>query len=152
MEMKMKVIGNAVLFAVACTVSLPAAARDEQKMYPIGPALQSVAAQGKLDPSIRVFFGKQKHQKITKNFGEWQTNKKTNAFAKSDQQACEWVFLGALIALQGRARKEGANAVIAISSNYKNFETSSDSEYVCGAGGLMAGVALKGRVVNSGGN
>jgi uncharacterized protein YbjQ (UPF0145 family) len=56
-----------------------------------------------------------------------------------------------VIALQQRARKEGGNAVINIVSNYKNVVTSSDTEYVCGAGALMAGVAFKGRVVRLGG-
>src|SRR5262249_24920239 len=142
---------NAALLVIACTVSLPAAARDDQKRYPIGQALKSPAAHCRVDPAIRLFFGRQGHPNVTKDFGLWPTNKKTNAFAKSDQQACEWVFLSAVIALQERARKQGGNAVINIVSNYKNIVTSSESEYVCGAGALIAGVALKGRVVNLGG-
>jgi hypothetical protein len=137
-----------VLLALVCTASFPARARDEQKAYPIVEALSSSAAQGKVDPAIKLFFGTQRHPTATKDFGEWPTNKKTNAFAKSDQHACEWVFLSAIIALQERARKEGGNAVVNIVSNYRNVQTSSESEYVCGAGGLIAGVALKGRVVN----
>jgi hypothetical protein len=146
----MKILRNAVLLAAVCTVASPAAARDEQRLYPIGQALKSGAEQGKLDPGIRLFFGRQGHPVVTKVFGQWPTNKKTNAFAKPDQQACEWVFLSAVIALQQRARKVGGNAVINIVSNYRNIETSSESEYVCGAGALMAGVALKGRVVTLG--
>jgi hypothetical protein len=146
----MKLLGSAVVLAIICGGSLPAAARDEQKSFPISQALNSPAAQAKLDPGIRFFFGKQRHPKVTRDFGEWPTNKKTNAFAKSDLQACEWVFLSAVIALQERARKEGGNAVIDIVSNYRNVVTSSESEYVCGAGGLIAGVALKGRVVSLG--
>ncbi len=147
----MKMLRNAVLVAIACAVALPAAARNEQNLYPIGQALKSPAAQSKLDPGIRLFFGRQRHPNVTKDFGEWPTNKKTNAFARPDLQACEWVFLSAVIALQQRARKEGGNAVINIVSNYKNIVTSSESEYVCGAGGLIAGVAFKGRVVKLGG-
>ena len=144
----MKMLKNFALLAIACTVALPAAARDEQKLYPIAQALKSPASQAKVDPSIRLYFGRQRHPNVTKDFGQWPTNKKTNAFAKSDLEACEWVFLSAVIALQERARKEGGNAVINIVSNYRNVVTSSETEYVCGAGGLMAGVALKGRVVN----
>jgi len=144
----MKMLRNAVLTAIACAVALPAAARDEQNLYAIGQALKSPAAQGKLDLGIRLFFGRQRHPNLTKDFGEWRTSKKTNAFAKSDPQACEWVFLSAVIALQERARKEGGNAVINIVSNYKNIVTSSESEYVCGAGDLIAGVALTSKVVN----
>lgn len=144
----MRMLRNAALVVIASSAALPAAARDEQKLYPIGQALRSPAAQGKLDPGIRLFFGRQGHPNVTKDFGQWPTNKKTNAFAKSDLQACEWVFLSAVIALQERARRQGGNAVINIVSNYRNVVTSSESEYVCGAGGLIAGVALKGRVMS----
>ena len=147
-ENTMKMLRNAALLAVACSFALPAGARDEQKRYPITQALRSPAAQGRIDPGIRLFFGRQPHPNVTKDFGQWPTNKKTNVFAKSDLQACEWVFLSAVIALQERARKQGGNAVIDIVSNYRNIVTSSESEYVCGAGNLIAGVALKGRVVN----
>ena len=46
--------------------------------------------------------------------------------------------------------KEGGNAVVNIVSNYKNKETSSETEYMCGNGALMAGVALKGTVIKTG--
>src|SRR6516225_5087828 len=144
----MNILRNAALLAIVCAVALPVSARDEQKRYPIEQALKSPLAQGKVDPGIRLFFGRQRHPNVAKDFGQWPTNKKTNAFARSDLQACEWVFLSAVIALQERARKEGGNAVINIVSNYRNIVTSSESEYVCGAGNLIAGVALKGRVVN----
>jgi len=147
----MKILRNAVLLAAACIIASPCAARDDQRLYPIAQALQSADGQARLDPGVRLFFGRQRHPVVTKVFGRWPTNKKTNAFAKADERACEWVFLSAVISLQQRARKEGANAVVNIVSNYRNIETSSESEYVCGAGGLMAGVALKGRVVNLGG-
>lgn len=146
----MKMLRNAVLFVGVCTASWPAAARDDQRLYPILQALNSPAAQAKLDPGVKLYFGRQRHPPIVRTIGVWPTNKKTNAFAKSDLQACEWVFLSAVIALQERARKEGGNAVVNIVSNYKNFMTSSETEYVCGAGGLIAGVALKGRVVSLG--
>ena len=124
-----------------------AAARDDQNMYPLVDALNAEAAKEKLDPSIRLYFGNQKPPKIAKDFGEWKTSKKTNAFNKSDKEACEWVFLSAALELQERAKTEGGNAVVAIKSNYKNNERSSETEYMCGNGAVMAGVALKGKVV-----
>ncbi len=122
-------------------------ARDDQRMQPLQDALTSDAAKDKLDPSIKLYFGNQKHPKVVKEFGEWKTNKKTNAFNKSDKEACEWVFLSAVLELQERAQKEGANAIIGIKSNYKGNERSSETEYMCGSGALMSGVALKGTVV-----
>jgi len=148
----MKTLMNAVIAAIACAVALPAAARDDQNLYPIGQALKSPAAQAKLDPGVRLYFGGQRHPNVASEIGQWSTSRKTNAFAKADAQACEWAFLSAVITLQQRARKVGGNAVINIVSNYKNRVTSSETEYVCGAGALIAGVALKGRVVSLGGS
>ena len=89
----------------------------------------------------------QSHGKIAKKFGHFSSNKKTSAFGKSDQQACEWPFLSAMISLQKRAQNEGGNTVIDIRINYKNIEFKSDTEFECGAGAIMAGVALTGTVV-----
>ncbi len=127
-----------------------AMARDDHKMFPLAEALNTPAAKEKLDPKIALYFGDQKHPAIRKSFGEWKTNKKTNAFNKSDKEACEWVFLSALLELQERAAKEGGNAVVGIKSNYKNIERSSETEYMCGSGALMAGVAFKGKAVTLG--
>mgnify|MGYP001818418047 CR=1 FL=1 len=96
---------------------------------------------------VSFYFGEQKHPAVEKDLGEFRTNKKTNAFNKTDVEACEWVMMSALLQLHQRALSMGANAVINIKSNYKNVEKSSDSQYTCGAGMTMAGVALKGTVV-----
>jgi len=127
-----------------------ASARDDHQLFPLADALNTSAAKEKLDPEIKLYFGDQKHPKVEKSFGEWQTNKKTNGFNKSDKEACEWVFLSAALELQERASKEGGNAVVGIYSNYKNSKHSSSSEYMCGSGALMSGVALKGEVVRLG--
>ena len=140
--------GPALLFIALAVIGMSqqAFARDDRLMFPINDALATPAAQEKLQ-GIDFYFGNQKHPKILEDFGEFSTNKKTNAINKSDLQACEWVFLSALLSLQERARRHGANAVINIKSNYRNNEVVSDTEYQCGAGALFAGVALKGRIV-----
>ena len=135
------------VLALAVSVSTPAMARDTRHMFPIQDALNTEDAKEKLDPNIKLYFGNQKHPKVSKEIGRWGTNKKTNAFGKEDKVACEWVFLSAVMELQERARNEGGDAVINITSNYKGSEKSSDTEYECGAGNIMAGVALKGTMV-----
>jgi hypothetical protein len=127
--------------------SAAATARDDHKIFPLEDALNTPAAKEKLDSDVKLFFGKQGHPKVAKVIGEWKTNKKTNAFGKSDKDACEWVFLSAILTMQERARSEGGDAIINIRSNYKSIETSSETEYMCGAGALIAGVAFKGEVV-----
>ncbi len=97
---------------------------------------------------IPFYFGEiQPQAKIVQKFGEFGTNKKTNAFGKADQVACHHAFNSALLSLQNRAISEGGNAVINIKSNYKGKITISDDTYRCGAGSIMVGVALKGTVV-----
>lgn len=136
------------LAAVAfLAVSLNASARDDHKMLPLKDALEAPAAQEKLDKSIKLYFAGQTHPTVIKDLGTWPTNKKTNAFGKSDTEACNWVFLSAMLSLQERAQKEGGNAVIDIMSNYRNTETASSTEYMCGVGAFVAGAAFKGTVV-----
>jgi uncharacterized protein YbjQ (UPF0145 family) len=123
-------------------------ARDDVDSYDIKGALNSPAANAKLSSSVKFFFGDQDYGQVNQDFGTFKTNKKTNALNKSDQEACEWVFLSAMITLQERALKEGANAVVDIKSNYKNNLTSSQETFQCGAGTFVAGVALTGKVVS----
>ncbi|HET9679231.1 MAG TPA: hypothetical protein VFP95_01575 [Gammaproteobacteria bacterium] len=124
-----------------------AQARDTEHLLSIETALAQPAAKEKLTADIKYYFGDEAHPAVAKSFGVFATNKKTNAFGKSDEEACRWVFLSAMLQLQERAVELGADAVINIKSNYKDQEFVSSSEYECGAGFLMAGVALKGEFV-----
>ncbi len=135
-------------FFLSFILLAPAAqARDSKHMLPIQQAMASAEFKNKLDPEIKFYFGNQKHPRAIKTIGNFATNKKTNAFAKSDEEACRWVFLSALLTLQERARSEGGNAVINVASNYKQNTFSSNSQYECHAGAIMAGVALTGDIV-----
>lgn len=125
----------------------PAMARDDILMLNIDRAISHGDAKSKLPGDIKFFFADQDYGEVIEDFGNVSTNKKTNAFNKSDYKACRWVFLSAMIALQNRARQEGGNAVVDIKSNYKHNLTSDSKRFMCGAGTIMAGVALTGRVV-----
>ena len=141
-------------FFYLATVSLlllaaaaPAMARDDKLLLPIAAALQIPAAKQKLDPSIKYFFGNQPHPKILTKLRTDTTSQKTNAANKTDEEACNWVFLSAMLQLQRRAQQIGANAVVRIVSNYNHVEMSSPTEFECHAGAIIAGVALKGDFV-----
>ena len=56
-------------------------------------------------------------------------------------------FLSAMKQLKKAAIKRGGNAVVNIRSNYKNKESSSTETFKCGAGAIIAGVALIGVIV-----
>ncbi len=124
-----------------------ASARDTKHMYPISEAFDSPDYNEKLGTDVKFYFGAQAHPAVAKNLGEYTTNKKTNNFHKVDKKSCEWVLLSALLTLKERALAEGGNAVINIRSFYKKNEVSSETEFECHAGKMMAGVALKGEVV-----
>jgi len=122
-------------------------ARDDKLMFPVKAAVERGIAEGIIDGTVKFYFGDTEHPKVKSEFGEIKTNKKTNAFNKSDLEACQWAFLSAIKAFHQKAKKLGANAVINIQSNYKNNPVKDNTQFQCGAGSWVAGVALKGNFV-----
>lgn len=120
-------------------------ARDTTHYLPFDKVVAQMTAEKKLDGSVKFYLaGVQPRGKVKVLSPAAVTNKKTNAFNKSDEAACEWALQSALLTLQDSARKVGANAVTNISSYYKRNERKDASTYECHAGAVMAGVALKG--------
>ena len=134
------------LLALLMVIS-PALARDDKAMHSIATALDSSVGQASLSDDIQFFFGKGNHPLIETTIGSYTSNKKTNGFNKSKSAACERAFISALISFRDRARGEGGNAVVNISSYYRKNHISSQTEFECGSGAVMSGVTLKGDVV-----
>lgn len=123
-------------------------ARETMYRFSIKNAVtSSLARRANIGTGVSFYFGKQKYGEVLETISTISTNRKTNAFGKSDKAACTWAFLSALKNLRAYAIKHGGNAVVNIKSNYKNHLVSSEKTYVCGAGALVAGVALQGTVV-----
>lgn len=122
-----------------------ASARNDELYKPIQDVLTEY--EDRLSDSVKLYFGDQPHGKVTNRYGEFPTSKKTNAFRKTSDEACQWVMLSALLSLQERAQREGGNAVINIRSYYDKKIYSSTTDYECHMGNIMAGVALIGEVV-----
>jgi hypothetical protein len=133
-------------FLLVLVLAAHADARDTKYNLPIAAVTQNPEYQNQLSTDVAFYFADQPTAKVEQTLGEYVTNKKTNSFNKSDQSACQWVFLSALLELRDRAKDEGGNAVINIVSFYKKNTFSSQTEYECHAGGVIAGVALKGTV------
>jgi hypothetical protein len=142
--MNTKTVLALALIVLFCAAS--ADARDDRLRFPLASALSTPDAKTKLDPKIRLYFGKTKYPEPAQRSGVFTANKKTNFFNKSDKEGCEWVFLSAAISLQARARELGGNAVVNIASVLKNQEFISETEYECGAGNVVGGVALRGEI------
>lgn len=126
--------------------SVPAFGRDDVGTYPLSDVFGNPEYASRLE-GVSFYFGDQAHAPVERSFGEYQSNKKTNAFNKSDKKACEWAFLSALLSFHQRAISEGGNAVVNIRGYYKKRDFKSETHFQCGAGATMAGVTLKGEVV-----
>ena len=142
-----KTICLPVVLACARGMASPVDARDTRYRVPIAPALEADDARGKLDGSIQFYFGDQETPEVLTRIRTDVTNQKTNAVGKSDEFACNWVFLSAMIQLQKRAKELGANAVINIVSYYKKNTMLSTTEFECHVGAIIAGAALRGEFV-----
>jgi hypothetical protein len=133
------------LMAVIALCSTSVWARDDKFMIKVADVLAMPEA-GRLDPNIKFYFGKQKAPQ-GENRGEVVVNPKTNAANKSDEQACKWVVLSALVDLQARAKAMGATSIVNIESFYKKVPFSSETEVECHAGTFVAGAALRGTLM-----
>jgi len=133
-----------LLMSAGLSATGPAAARNTVLHIPLADVLAMPEAQGKLDPAFRFFLAGQATPKVLKRFSTDVSNPKTNGMGKSDEFGCKWAALSALINLQNSAKRESANAVVDIVSDYKKVEYRSATDFECHAGALIIGVALKG--------
>jgi hypothetical protein len=124
-------------------------ARDSRLLLSIADVMNSPEGRSQLNGSVRFYFGKSPAPR-GETRGEVTSNKKTNAFNKSDLEACRWVALSALVDLQQRARQGGADAVVGSESYYKKLAFSSESEFECHVGTAVAGAAFRGQLLKLG--
>lgn len=136
---KLAIVGISIL-----ALSVSSFARDDVKYFSISSAINTEKAKEVLDPSIKISFGSGSHGKfIVRGI---TSNKKTNAFRKSDEEACSWALLSALKSFQDRAVREGGTKVLNLVGYYKRKKYDSKTKFQCGAGNIMAGVTLKGDI------
>ncbi|MQU43558.1 excinuclease [Pseudomonas helleri] len=141
--MHIKTLAAATLLLSA----LPAVsqARDTTLYLPFDQVVTEAISTGKIDGGVKFYLaGNTPSGKVSVLSPGAVTNKKTNAFNKTDYQACSWALQSALITLHDAAKKAGANAVTDITSYYKRNERKDPKTYECHAGAIIAGVALKG--------
>lgn len=148
----MKHIVAIVLVSGLALLSLTTSSRaaDNWNEFPAAEAIHGSLGQEKLMPTIQLFMKGQSHPAVSKTFGEFKTNKRSNKFGKSIEGACDVAFVSALISLQERAVREGGNAVIDIYSVTKDEDYENPEKYRCISGFAVANVALKGTVASLG--
>ena len=136
-----KLIAAALLAVVA---AVPAYARNTAVTVTLKSVLDMPEAQGKLDGTVKFYLAGSPTPKVVKKFGEDTSNAKTNAFNKSAEVACRWNALSALLKFQEHAKRDGANAVVDITSYSEKVTFSSPTDIQCSDGAFLAGIALKG--------
>ena len=147
MKTPVKAAGVAALFVSLSLCAASVQARDTTHYLSIKEAIEVAKSQG-LGDDIKLYFGDQQYPPVEATLTKGiSTNKKTNAANKTDQVACNWAMHSALLQLQLAARNMGGNAVVNIESYYKKNVFRSKDQFECHAGGIMAGVALRGDVV-----
>jgi len=135
---------------MALAASGIAHAAKEKLTYPISGALNSPEAKETLLlPGVAIYFGDQQAPAIVDpdHIMEITVSREVNGFGKSNEKACQLALLASLKALQERAARDGATAVISIKSDIEQIEFSSATEFQCVSGTLKAATTLKGRIV-----
>ena len=127
-------------------MSSQADARNEYKEFAVADAMALEVYKAKLGDEIKFYFGDSMQSTVLKKYGEWPSLKKTNAFNKTDEYACQWALLSGLLSLKKRALREGGNAVI-VKTNNDHRVKSDTKTFECEVGNIVASVALLGAVI-----
>jgi hypothetical protein len=84
----MKNFTSSITVLVILLAAMPSAyGRDTKLMLPIDAAMGTKDAEDKLEGSVKFFFGNQEYPKVATKLGTDVSNRKTNAFGKSDEKA-----------------------------------------------------------------
>ena len=134
-----KLISLVAILAFATSLN----ARDDVKYHSLD-FLNGPKAKNFLLPNVSFSFGTGYTGQII--IKDLTSNKKTNGFNKSDEEACQIALLSALKTFQERALKEGGTKVVNLTGYYKKQPFNSKTQFQCGSGALMSGVTLKGDI------
>ena len=140
-----RIIKLIFITASLCFLVAPVQARNEMKEFSIKNLKELDAYDKKLGDEIKFYFGT-KLPKVQKRYGEWASLKKTNAFNKTDEYACQWAMLSALLSLKKRAIREGGNAVF-VKTNNDHATKANSAAFECEIGNIVASIAVLGTVV-----
>lgn len=138
--MKTNMLVAAALLCAPCL----SFAGDKVMHFPFANAVAAATQSGKLDGSVKFYLAGNTPSGHVEVVSDYLTvTRKTNAFGKNDQKACDWALQSALIAMQQGAKEQtGVNAIVDIVSDF-GTEYRDSTQYECHVGTLMAGVSLK---------
>jgi len=136
---------------LACALAMAAVAMpvraDELGRYNIADVMAQPGAKERLDRNIRLYFAYQGTPVIAQNLGEARYTRRTNRGSTAAKGPCPWAFLGGLLALQGKARERGGNAVVNIVALHDGKQTAPPGQYDCEFGLWMVSIEVQGDIV-----
>jgi uncharacterized protein YbjQ (UPF0145 family) len=137
-------IAHIIGFVIIGSASSLALAADELVKFKIDGGIKTgkASSRDQIKDDIALYFGKQKTPPVVKKL--WEGDSSQTSSRRSQQERCETAFASAIIRLQNKARTEGGNAVINITSGSGE---SSETEFTCTAGRMMSRVHRRGTVV-----
>jgi hypothetical protein len=138
----------ALLSAVA--FALPARAEDELIDMTYSDALAVAGTQGALSGINVHLWGQGARPAIEGNGREVTVSRRTRSHGDSVKD-CGWVMAAALKELAMEARKDGADLIVDVRSNWKHNVGMTPGHYQCAVGGFVVGVAVKATVGKSAG-
>jgi hypothetical protein len=131
---------------LACALPPDAAARDEQRLFDIAPALASSEGRDRFDDTVDFHWSGQEPPAVERSVAIHTSERKTFLPTRTEQEACDRSFIEALAALRDAARQAGVDAVVSIKSLHRNREFRSATQYECRIGYFAASVTLEGRI------
>ncbi len=96
----------ALLAALMAGVAQPAAARNTVYHLSIKAVLDSEDFRTHVGNDVTFVFGNQPVPGGAALMGSYVSNRKTNSFGKSDERACAWAMVSALVTLRDRALQQ----------------------------------------------
>jgi len=81
------------------------------------------------------------------SMGTTETRRSTSGFGKSDEAACQWALLSALLALKADAQARGGSRVVNLRSFAEGTDFVSTTEYQCISGATNSRVYIRGTIV-----
>ena len=79
--------------------------------------------------------------------GTTESRRATSGIGKSDEGACQWALLSALLAIKADAQARGGTAVVNLRSFAENTDFVSTTEYQCVSGATNSRVYIRGTIV-----
>lgn len=136
-----------VLLAFCVSLSLATTATAADKFLDVEVSHAKGQKSARNLSNVPFYMKGEAHPPVAKDLGTFSSNMRSNAFLKKKPNACSQAYLSAIISLQNRATKEGADAVIDIISITKHNNLESANQFRCIHGAAVANVALSGRMV-----